>query len=136
MSTLRWKVITVVAVMLIFGTVGVFPIVASRLGLPLPQWLRDRGLKLGLDLKGGVHLVLRVQTDDALSLETLTEMERLRELLSTNSISAGNIRRRVRPSSRSKASRTRRTPLFGSPRLKSKRTSIAAPASAVPTPSR
>ena len=27
-------------------------------------------VKLGLDLKGGVHLVLRVQTDDALKLET------------------------------------------------------------------
>ena len=30
----------------------------------------DKQLKLGLDLKGGVHLVLRVQTDDALRLET------------------------------------------------------------------
>jgi len=36
-------------------------------------------LKLGLDLKGGVHLVLRVQTDDALQLDTLTTMEQLRE---------------------------------------------------------
>ena len=91
MSTLRWKVLTVIAVLLIFGTVGVYPIIASRFGLPLPQWLRDKGLKLGLDLKGGVHLVLRVQTDDALNLETLTEMERLRELLSKNSIQVGNI---------------------------------------------
>ena len=91
MPTLRWKVLTVVAVLLVFGTVGVYPIVASRFGLPQPQWLRDRGLKLGLDLKGGVHLVLRVQTDDALNLETVTEMERLRELLSMNSIQVGNI---------------------------------------------
>jgi preprotein translocase subunit SecD len=84
-------VFTVVAVLVIFGTVGAYPIVASRLGLPLPEWLRDRGLKLGLDLKGGVHLVLRVQTDDALNLETLTEMERLRELLSMSSIQVKNI---------------------------------------------
>ena len=41
----------------------------------------DKQLKLGLDLKGGVHLVLRVQTDDALRLETEQEMERLREAL-------------------------------------------------------
>ena len=27
-------------------------------------WLQAHQLKLGLDLKGGVHLVLRVQTDD------------------------------------------------------------------------
>jgi preprotein translocase subunit SecD len=38
-------------------------------------------VKLGLDLKGGVHLVLRVQTDDALRLETETSMNRLREEL-------------------------------------------------------
>ena len=39
----------------------------------------DQKVKLGLDLKGGVHLVLRVQTDDALRLETETSMNRLRE---------------------------------------------------------
>jgi preprotein translocase subunit SecD len=70
--------------------VGVYPIAANRWGLPLPQTLRDRGLKLGLDLKGGVHLVLRVQTDDALNLETQTEMERLQEQMTTNSI-AGTV---------------------------------------------
>lgn len=35
-------------------------------------------IKLGLDLKGGVHLVLRVQTDDALLLQTQAAVERLR----------------------------------------------------------
>jgi preprotein translocase subunit SecD len=91
MSNLRWKVLTVVAVLAIFGTVGVYPIVAARYRLPAPGWLMNRALKLGLDLKGGVHLVLRVQTDDALSLETVTEMERLRELLSMNSVKVGNV---------------------------------------------
>src|SRR5262245_58999967 len=38
-------------------------------------------INLGLDLKGGVHLVLRVQTDDALRLETQTTVERLRDSL-------------------------------------------------------
>src|SRR5690606_31529153 len=38
-------------------------------------------VRLGLDLKGGVHLVLRVQTDDALRLETEMAMNRLREQL-------------------------------------------------------
>ena len=36
-------------------------------------------LHLGLDLKGGVHLVLRVQTDDALRTHTSTATEQLRE---------------------------------------------------------
>ena len=38
---------------------------------------------LGLDLKGGVHLVMRVQTDDAVRLETQTTADRLREQLKT-----------------------------------------------------
>ena len=46
----------------------------------------DKQLKLGLDLKGGVHLVLRVKTDDALRLETELEMERLREELTKRSV--------------------------------------------------
>jgi len=38
-------------------------------------------VNLGLDLKGGVHMVMRVNTDDALRLETETTAERLREAL-------------------------------------------------------
>jgi preprotein translocase subunit SecD len=41
----------------------------------------DKKVKLGLDLKGGVHLVLRVNTIDALKLETDLTSERLREAL-------------------------------------------------------
>src|SRR5687768_18535194 len=38
-------------------------------------------INLGLDLKGGVHLVLRVHTDDALRAEAETTSERLRDAL-------------------------------------------------------
>jgi preprotein translocase subunit SecD len=38
-------------------------------------------VKLGLDLKGGVHLVLRVKLDEALRVETTTTVERLRDAL-------------------------------------------------------
>jgi len=86
MSNLRWKLLTIVAVTIIFGAVGVYPIIAARYGITKPRVLTDRLLKLGLDLKGGVHLVLRVQTDDALRIESETEMERLRERLTTASI--------------------------------------------------
>src|SRR5688500_8058984 len=91
MTNLRWKVITVLAVLVIFASVGVYPIIATRFGITQPSWLIEKGLKLGLDLKGGVHLVLRVQTDDALRLESETEMERLRELLATSKLAIGNI---------------------------------------------
>jgi len=45
-------------------------------------------IRLGLDLKGGAHLVLRVNTDDALRLETTTTMERLREDLERAGVTA------------------------------------------------
>jgi preprotein translocase subunit SecD len=86
MQNLRWKVLTILAVLVVFGAVGVYPILAAWKGLPAPGWLKEKQLKLGLDLKGGVHLVLRVQTDDALRLETETESERLREELKTRQV--------------------------------------------------
>jgi preprotein translocase subunit SecD len=91
MPNLRWKLITIAAVTVIFSAVGVYPQLAPRFGINGPKWLMDRALKLGLDLKGGVHLVLRVQTDDALKIESETEMERLRESLSRNGIGSTNL---------------------------------------------
>jgi preprotein translocase subunit SecD len=41
----------------------------------------SRKVALGLDLKGGVHFVLGVQTDDALKLETETSAEQVRAVL-------------------------------------------------------
>jgi preprotein translocase subunit SecD len=65
-KSIRWRVLAIVAVVAI-GAWAVYP--------------PSQKIKLGLDLKGGVHLVLRVQTDDALRLETETTKERLREEL-------------------------------------------------------
>ena len=53
-------------------------------------------VRLGLDLKGGVHLVLRVQTDDALKLETEMTAERLREALRAGGIAGADHHRRSR----------------------------------------
>ncbi len=64
MKNLRWRVITILVV------------VGLAIWAIIPP---DQKIKLGLDLKGGVHLVLRVQTDDALRLDTDTTMEQLRE---------------------------------------------------------
>jgi preprotein translocase subunit SecD len=91
MQNIRWKLITIVVVLIIFSAVGVYPIVASRYGIHSPGWLMDKQLKLGLDLKGGVHLVLRVQTDDALRIQTDSEMERLRQELQTRNITVSNV---------------------------------------------
>src|SRR6202140_30087 len=86
MSNLQWKAVAILVVLVVFSAVGVYPIVGARYGIHSPAFLMEKQLKLGLDLKGGVHLVLRVQTDDALRLETEQEMERLGERLKTKNI--------------------------------------------------
>src|SRR5687768_6032141 len=70
-KNLRWKVLTIVAV-LALSIFAFYP----------PQ----EKIKLGLDLKGGVQLVLRVQTDDALRLELQTTADRLAEQLKTANV--------------------------------------------------
>ena len=91
MSNLRWKVVTILAVFIIFFGVGVYPLIAQRYNIQQPSWLVDKALKLGLDLKGGVHLVLRVQTEDALRLVTDQESERLREELKNKNVTIAKI---------------------------------------------
>jgi preprotein translocase subunit SecD len=66
-KNLRWRIVTILAV----------------LGLAVWSFYPpSQKVNLGLDLKGGVHMVMRVQTDAALRLETETTVERLRERLS------------------------------------------------------
>jgi preprotein translocase subunit SecD len=91
MSNLQWKVVIVVAVFLAFAIVGVYPLAAQRYGLPASPVIMNRALKLGLDLRGGVHLVLRVQTETALRVESELQMERVRENLRTRKITVGTI---------------------------------------------
>ena len=91
MKNLRWKVLTVVGVFAVFFALGIYPILAQRYKLPVPAWLLAKQLKLGLDLKGGVHLVLRVHTDEALQIATTTAGEQLREALRTAGVNPGAV---------------------------------------------
>jgi preprotein translocase subunit SecD len=68
---LRWKILLTVAVL----AVSVF--VASP--------IHDK-IKLGLDLKGGIHLVMQVITDDAVVMETDQEILRLQDVFKKNNI--------------------------------------------------
>ena len=72
---------------------------------------RRQKVKLGLDLKGGVHLVLKVKTDDALKAETETASEQFQEALKTAPLSrVGRPRdepQRVRRRGRARRSTTR-----------------------------
>ena len=85
-KNLRWKILTILAVLIIFGGLGVYPLLAERYHWPSPGWLQAKALKLGLDLKGGVELVMRVNTDDALRTSTNSVSEQLRESLTSAGI--------------------------------------------------
>ena len=71
MKNLRWRLLLIAAV----------------IGLSIWSFYPpDQKVKLGLDLKGGVHLVLQVNRNDPLRAETNLTVERLRESLDTASI--------------------------------------------------
>jgi preprotein translocase subunit SecD len=90
-KNIRWKIITILVVLLVFSVTGIYPILASRYNLPIPGWLKSRQLQLGLDLKGGVHLVLKVHTEEAIRTFTTTTSEQLREALRTAGVSGVSI---------------------------------------------
>ena len=85
-KNLRWKVLTILAVLVVFSAVGVYPMLAERYHWPIPGVLKAKALKLGLDLKGGVQLTMRVNTDDALKTTTTSTMEQLRTSLATSNM--------------------------------------------------
>jgi preprotein translocase subunit SecD len=91
MTNIRWKILTVIGVFVIFFGVGVYPILASRYNLPAPGWLKAKQLKLGLDLKGGVHLVLRVHVDEALRTSVTTTAEQVREQARAAGVNVGGV---------------------------------------------
>ncbi|MEX2271597.1 MAG: protein translocase subunit SecD [Vicinamibacterales bacterium] len=65
-KNLRWKLLAIAGV----AALAIFAVVPP-----------SQKIKLGLDLKGGVQLILRVNTDDALKVETETTSEQFRQEL-------------------------------------------------------
>src|SRR5579863_3353313 len=91
-SQLKWKFIFIVLVILfcIFGVVGMPSFPTSR--AQLKDNLADR-IKLGLDLKGGSHLVLQVQVDEAIGQRCDQTVDQLNKQLHEKNIIVGEIRR-------------------------------------------
>ena len=91
LKNLSWRILTTIVVLVVFTMVGVYPIAATAYKWPMPEWLAAKQLKLGLDLKGGVHLVLRVITDTALKAESEAQAERTREALTKAGINVTGV---------------------------------------------
>ena len=75
-KNLRWKLLTIVGVAAL----------ATWSFVPPAEKVR-----LGLDLQGGVHLVLQVHTDDALRVETETAAEQLQQAMADAGFSAARV---------------------------------------------
>jgi len=81
-SNLRWKwlFITLVVAVCVFGVTGL-----PKSGKELSKnW--NRNVRLGLDLKGGSHIVLQVQVQDAFKAEADTALEALRDAFQKQNI--------------------------------------------------
>jgi preprotein translocase subunit SecD len=89
---LKWKFIfiAIVIILCIFGLVGLpeFPTSLAA----VKQNLADR-IKLGLDLKGGSHLVLQVQVDEAIGQRCDQAVDEITRQVHQKNILTGEIRR-------------------------------------------
>src|SRR6202162_6544473 len=76
-KNLGWKVI-VIAATLLFFLFGSFGLPDKWSGSGLMAALQNR-IHLGLDLKGGTHLILQVQVNDAVNVDSDNAVDLLRE---------------------------------------------------------
>src|SRR5205807_2287020 len=83
-KNLGWKLGLVFATLLFF-LFGIFGIPKGFSGRSLLASLQDR-IHLGLDLKGGTHLILKVQVNDAVNGDSDRAVDRLKEDLRTHKI--------------------------------------------------
>ena len=86
---LLWKTVFIVAVLLVF-LYGIVGIPGQLSGQGLMAALQNR-VHLGLDLKGGTHLILQVQVNDAVNADSDRAIERLKEDMKTNNIAYAEI---------------------------------------------
>ncbi|MFZ1133614.1 MAG: protein translocase subunit SecD [Candidatus Korobacteraceae bacterium] len=88
-NKLTAKVLIIIAV-LIFFLFGIFGIPKSFTPSGLLAALQDR-IHLGLDLKGGTHLILQVQVNDAVNADSDRAVERLKDDLAAKKITYAEI---------------------------------------------
>ena len=67
-------------------------LIVAVVGLSAWSYLA-RSLNLGLDLKGGMHLILEVQTDDAIRVQTDQSVAQLRTLLTESGVKDAKVHR-------------------------------------------
>ncbi len=88
-KNLGWKLIVIVGTLVVF-LFGIFGIPQNWSGSGLLAALQNR-IHLGLDLKGGTHLILQVQVNDAVNVDSDNAVERLKADLGARKIAYADI---------------------------------------------
>jgi preprotein translocase subunit SecD len=88
-KNLLLKTVLIVAV-LIFFLIGIIGIPGSFTAEGLRSAVQKR-IHLGLDLKGGTHLILQVQVNDAINADSDRAVERLKDALKSANVAFGEI---------------------------------------------
>ncbi|PYX88110.1 MAG: protein translocase subunit SecD [Acidobacteria bacterium] len=88
-KNLGWKLILIIGTLLVF-TFGIFGVPKGWSGQALLSSMYDR-IHLGLDLRGGTHLILQVQVNDAVNADSDRAVERLKDSLRSRKISYADV---------------------------------------------
>ena len=88
-KNLGWKVIVIIVTLLVF-VFGIIGIPDNWSGKGLLAAMQNR-IHLGLDLKGGTHLILQVQVNDAVKVDSDNAIERLKADLRSRKINYTDI---------------------------------------------
>jgi preprotein translocase subunit SecD len=88
-KNLTWRLAVVVAFLLVF-LFGIFGIPESISGQGLVTAITKR-INLGLDLRGGTHLILQVQVNDAVNADSDNAIEVLKEQLTKHKVAFADI---------------------------------------------
>jgi preprotein translocase subunit SecD len=88
-KNLLWQLVLILGVLLVF-LFGIFGIPQSFSGQGLLAAMTNR-IHLGLDLRGGTHLILQVQVNDAVNVDAQNAVEILKEQLNKRKIAFSDI---------------------------------------------
>src|ERR1700690_3750648 len=89
MKNLTWKLVVIVAVLLLF-VAGIVGIPKDWSGEGLLASVKNQ-IHLGLDLRGGTHLILQVQVNDAVNVDSDNAVARLKEEMRARKINYADI---------------------------------------------
>src|ERR1700689_3571346 len=88
-KNLTWKLVVILGILLLF-VVGIFGAPWQWAGRNPLTLITDR-IHLGLDLKGGMHLILQVQVNDAVNVDSDNVVTRLKDTLGKRNIHYADI---------------------------------------------